>query len=551
MHTARAHVSRRRFLQAGAAGVVGMSTRPSQGTSEFALPAEHRRAVDRRRRIVVQYDSQTVYGVDLDRWIDYRCAYIDEPASQIDSIFLDMGRLGQVLYPSKFLDPLVNAGFQKWRAEGIDVVERQISEFKKRGLEVFWNHRFSEVDLNVKGTGAAWKDEAAPLKKAHPDWTLKAPWWRHGLWDCAVPAVREHTVKALREVATMYDLDGLQLDFARHVPCLPVGRQWELRGHVTELMRMARRMTLEVAQTRGRPLLMAAKVPRNLEGCRVDGFDVGVWARENLVDVLTLGSRSLDVDVAGYRRVTAGRNIKLLPCFDDHHASDGYRHAPIEVLRGVFANWWQQGADGVATFNWSNAPPEHCKRMQQRPGPLSHQLAYHEVGSPKTMAGKDKTFVVERRGGYPWASGFFNRNETAPLPRPLSEQGTLRVQVADGLSRRTRQVKRVFLRAVVFGADAEDVLEATLNGVALKAALRDADWKDPQIFSPKPQPASGGKGDYRVNPKQELLRVEFNVATQDCRAGENRVGIRSRQAAEQDAARQPQLEKLELHVQYV
>ena len=47
--------------------------------------------------------------------------------------------------------------------------------------------------------------------------------------------------KALREVATMYDLDGLQLDFARHVPCLPVGRQWELRGHVTELMRMARR----------------------------------------------------------------------------------------------------------------------------------------------------------------------------------------------------------------------------------------------------------------------------------------------------------------------
>ncbi|MAG93789.1 MAG: hypothetical protein CMJ48_08580, partial [Planctomycetaceae bacterium] len=107
---------------------------------------------------------------------------------------------------------------------GIDVVERQISEFKKRGLEVFWNHRFSEVDLNVKGTGAAWKDEAAPLKKAHPDWTLKAPWWRHGLWNCAVPALREHTLKALREVATLYDLDGLQLDFARHVPCLPVGR---------------------------------------------------------------------------------------------------------------------------------------------------------------------------------------------------------------------------------------------------------------------------------------------------------------------------------------
>ena len=314
---------------------------------------------------------------------------------------------------------------------------------------------------------------------------------------------------------------------------------------------MARRMTLEVAQTRGRPLLLAAKVPRNLEGCRVDGFDVGVWARENLVDVLTLGSRSLDVDVAGYRRIIAGHNIKLLPCFDDHHASDGYRYAPIEVLRGTFANWWQQGADGVATFNWSNAPPEHCKWMQQRPGPLSHQLAYHEVGSPKTMVGKDKTFVVERRGGYPWASGFFNRNETAALPRPLPEEGTLRVQVADDLPDRTRHVKRVFLRAVVFGADADDVFEATLNGVVLKATLRDANWKDPQIFSPKPQPASGGKGDYRLNPKQELLRVEFTVGPKDCRVGENRIGIRLRQTAKQDVARKPQLEKLELHVQYV
>lgn len=550
MQTSRERVSRRRALQAGAVGVAGMSVRPLRGASEFVLSPDHRAAVNRRRRIVVQYDSQTAYGVDLQRWIDYRCAYLDEPGSQIDSVFLDMGRLGQVLYPSKFLDPLVNADFQKWRAQGIDIVERQVAEFRKRGLEVFWSHRVSEVDLNAKGTGAAWKDEPSPLKKAHPDWVLDTPWWRHGLWDFSVPAVREHTVKALREVAEMYELDGLQLDFARHVPCLPVGRQWELRDHVSELLRMARRMTLDIAQKRGRPLLLAAKVPRNLDGCRIDGFDIEVWATENLVDVLTLGSRSLDVDLAGYRRVTATSHVKLLPCFDDHHATDGYRYAPIEVLRGVFANWWQQGADGVATFNWSNAPPELCKQMEQRPGPLTHQVAYHEVGNLATMLGKDKTFVVERRGGYPWAAGFFNRNDTAPLPGRVSREEPLRLNIADDFAHRAPKVNRLFLRAIIFGAKQSDAFEATFNGVALKATIHDRDWKDPQIFSPKPQPASGGHGAYRVDPAQKLLRVEFAVDPQACRVGENLASIRLFEPAQQNAAPLPQLEKLELHVQY-
>ena len=70
------------------------------------------------------------------------------------------------------------------------------------------------------------------------------------------------------------DRNGFQLDFASHVPCLPVGRQWELRHHVTEFVRMVREMTLEVAGQRGRPFLLAARVPRSLKGCRIDGLDV-------------------------------------------------------------------------------------------------------------------------------------------------------------------------------------------------------------------------------------------------------------------------------------
>ena len=90
---------------------------------------------------------------------------------------------------------------------------------------------------------------------------------------------------------------------------------------------MVRLMLLEVAQNRRRPLLLAARVPCNLEGCRQDGFDIAMWARENLVDILTLGSRSIDCDIDEFRRVTRGRNIKLQPCHDDHLATDAYQYA--------------------------------------------------------------------------------------------------------------------------------------------------------------------------------------------------------------------------------
>ena len=139
-------------------------------------------------------------------------------------------------------------------------------ETRRRKLEVFWSHRISEVEMNEEGTGAGWENKPHPIKQAHPDWVIKS-WWKQGLWNLAVPGVRELKLRILCELEENYDFDGFQLDFARHVPCLPPGRQWELRDHVTEFVRMVRVMLMEVAKRRKWPLLLAARVPCNLEGC--------------------------------------------------------------------------------------------------------------------------------------------------------------------------------------------------------------------------------------------------------------------------------------------
>lgn len=347
-------------------------------------------------------------------------------------------------------------------------------------------------------------------------------------------------VKLLRELVENYEFDGIQIDFARHIPALPPGHQWENRDSATAFLRMLRTMLSDVESTRGRPILLSVKVPQTIEGAHADGFDIETWGKENLVDLLTLGSRSMDVDVEGYRHAV-GPTIKLMPCFDDHHATDGYRYGSIEFLRGVFSSWWQQGADSVTTFNWGVAPPEWESKLGDVVTPATHGQAYLEIGSPGAMRERSKLFAVERRGGYPWAEGFFNRNDTAPLPRILPNDD----RVSRFTVRVTDHPHTAELRLVLFHAETTDHLEVKVNGTALPETRRDPAWKDPQIFSPNPQPTSGGAGDYKVDPKQKLLLLVYRVDPALLHPGANTVQLQTRRGI-YPAASSIQLEKLEV-----
>jgi len=553
-------VNRREFLKSAVATITAATTRSALAVEPpIDLPASHRDAVRRRkRRIVIQHDVHWVMlnygklhpdgGAAFAPFRDAVFSYVDEPGSQIDAIWWDIGGCATgAAYPSKVVSREAAPLVQQWLREGLDWAAELVKETRRRKLEVFWNHRISEVDILPGGGHSKQPD---PLKLEHPDWVVPASWWPHGMWNLAAEGLREHKVALLRELATRYDLDGIQIDFARHVPVLPVGRQWELRGHITEFMRMTRRMLLEVARQRGRPFLLAARVPQTLAGCRADGFDVKTWAEQRLVDVLTLGSRTMNADVEGLR-AAVGRAVQLQPCFDDHHATDGYRYASIEFLRGVFANHFQRGADSVVAFNWSIGTPEVARLVGGEIAPLTHQAAFKEIGDPRTLAGKDKMFAVERRGGYPWADGFFNHNDTAPLPLVLSDDrrtATLTLHISDAPPANNVKAS-LTLRCILFQAGEDDTFDIRLNGVALPVMTRDPEWKDAQIFSPKPQPISGYKP-RPINPQQRLLRLDCPVPREAWRHGRNRIEIRVASRGPSPAGEVIQLEKLEAHLRY-
>jgi hypothetical protein len=549
-------LSRRWFLQSASATVSLRSTRPfailhgAEATIE--LSKDHIAAVNRRRRVVVQEDpvlsDPLKPGISFEQWRDYLFNYADERNSQIDSFFWDIGSGDWAIYRSKLLPVSEIPIVKHWRDQGIDFVQLLIQECRKRKIEAFWNQRTSEVDMPADGVGLE-MEMMNPVKKAHPDWVIRSWWWQ-GLWNLSNPGARQYRLQVLQELAANYEFDGIQLDFARHVPCLPPGRQWELREGVTEYVRQARLILLDLEKKRGRPYLLAVRVPESLHGCHLDGFDVAVWAQQNLVDIFTLGERSSDVNLADFRRILAGKNIKLQPCLDDHHATDGYRSPPVEFLCGVFGNWWQQGADSVVTFNWSCASPGVASAIGAKPGPISHRQAYQCIGSAETLRDKDKIFTVQRRGGYPWAEGYSCRNDFAALPVVLANEGTptaLTIEVCDPLH--ATAVKDIELSCILFGVSKGDQLEVKLNGMNLDHGAQDFGWKDAQIFTPKPQPASGG-GPYEVDPKQRLMKLTLTPHLAQFRLGRNDVSIRIVDRIPYKPGANIQVEKLEVAVKY-
>lgn len=470
----------------GAVAIAEDTAAPAASRQQPVVLSEaHRAAVNRPRRIYVNNDVglPVEFGIAVNDWITFQFDLFDEPGMQVDTIAwcFDEGNLAA--YPSKVIPVLQYPGLQKWLGEGIDIVRVAVDETHKRRKEAFYVYRLNGVDWE---DGKAWY--LSPLKKEHPEWLTGFT------WNFAVPEVRVHKLAILRELAENYDFDGIDLDFSRRPPHLPIGQQWENREALTDFMRQVRRMSQEVAEKRGRPLLLAARLQESVAGCHYDGIDIETWVRENLLDIIGAGGRSLELDIAGYRRVIGDRNIKLMPSVDDFHTTDGYRHQGIEFWRGLYSNWWRQGIDGAQTFNFFTQNERGRLRLPQHPEaitPPGQQQAFREIGDPEAMRCKDALYVLQRRYGPEFGDGwndYWYANAQAPLPAVLSADGQPSIQsvcVEDDVCANAARIAGVKLRMLLKDATPLDVIEAKFNGVLLESpSVQEGGWR---IFTLQPR----------------------------------------------------------------
>jgi len=502
-------------------------------------------------------------GSDIHAWLEkWFERFRGDPQSQLDTISWCWSEGGWAPYPGSTVLP-VYEGYRKWIDAGVDPVRISLDESKQRGLENWFSYRINTENDFV---GLAGWSVRTPTMETHPQWLLPSMWPQWKVYNFDIPQVRAYKLGIIREAVQRYDFDGFEIDWrAGGGWALPQGWRWDKRRALTEFMRSVRRMTLEEERTRNRPVLLIARVGDCVEGCRLDGFDVEAWAKEGLVDILVVGGRSIDVDIAGFRQATEGTGVRIIPFNDDCHASNGYTQPPIEVFRGQFANWWNQKPDGVCTFNffapWAPNGGEHCYRQ-----------VWRELGSPETLRLKDKTFVVQRRfgeGGIDIArmGNYLGTNRFAQLPAKLANDGDLDTSVfltvGDDVAQDAAHIEELTLRLVLSDPSAaqlpaeariapepfiawdaypkqdlfppakgiEDVLEVTFNGVALargRVAFGTSRFGCDDIRHPF---------------------VAFDVNPDWVALGRNIVGVRLK-GADRAGQQEMSIEKVELHIRY-
>jgi hypothetical protein len=437
------------------------------------LTAEHLAAAARHRRIVVNLD--TGWGLpgveDLDpvEFVDAHTDYLTGmDASQVDSIWWCWGDMNYAPYPSKILP--VNHAYQRWCQQGMDPLPICIDRTREKEVEAFCSFRPNESGAGGEGTGNPDNWGVWPVIEKSPHWGQPSPFWpapfQH--FNFAVEEVRRYKLAIIREVVENYDFDGIEIDWRCGYGCLPFHHKWEHRDHLTAFMRSVREMLQEVGEQRGRPLLLATRVPENVEGCHWDGLHVERWVGENLVDMLALGCKSFEVDLDAFRRLTEGTHIGLYPSMDDHHRAGGYEQPTIELYRGVAATFLQQGADGIYAFNWYPVPAILDSRAHPRQEQLRRQ-ALCEMGSLDTLRHKDKVFATQRRGGGGWpeSAEFFYKNTSAfaQLPKVISVapacgdkqtgETYIAVMVGDDMDGQADRVERIQMRVLLSDPAAE------------------------------------------------------------------------------------------------
>ena len=116
------------------------------------------------------------------------------------------------------------------------------------------------------------------------------------------------------ETCEKYDVDGFELDFQRGAWYFKEGTEHEGMPLLTDFMRKVRTGTRKIAERKGRPFILMARIPPTLEWCSTIGLDAATWIKEDLADLFVpMHGAYLDMgaDVRGFVELARGTHCRI------------------------------------------------------------------------------------------------------------------------------------------------------------------------------------------------------------------------------------------------
>ena len=417
---------RRSFLTSAAAVPVGaalfnLATPPPGAATEASLEPEpaglaRQRATarNRRRRLIYNDDG---CGPIMQAGVETPERFLNGPQSrmrplpgtQVDSVFICSGATHVLNHPTSVAESYADVA-ERYRIGGewalfgknlralekldTDPVQLTVDFCRQHDFEVVYSHRINDIHNQFLEV------ERSTWFREHPDYWLNTPedaaqaggansprhWW--SALDFEKPQVLVHLWNIQREICGRYDVDGVDTDYFRSPMFFRPNLDYRpatlaQTAILTRFQRGLRAIHMAAGSARGKPILTMVRVPATIGCCRHVGIDIAGWIDEGLVDVLTVGGGYVPfIEPLGELADLAHR--AGIPVYGTISASGmrgpENRYSTLEAWRGAAANMWQAGVDGIVAFNQF---------------PMGPEPRFQDIGSPQTLAAKDKLFVID------------------------------------------------------------------------------------------------------------------------------------------------------------
>ena len=218
-----------------------------------------------------------------------------------------------------------------------------------------------------------------------------------------------------------------------------------------------------IADARGRPYLVAVRVPPTIEHSRRIGLDIERWLANGYVDILIAGAGYFPYSVPYRELIDLGHRfgVPVYPCINVSVATPHATGDKLirERMRGMASNLWYEGADGVYLFNCF-VPVE----MKQTEATETYPVL-SEIGDPATLAPLDKIYCAEEA-----RTMWVHVQYTAPpcvLPARLVDCVPIPLKIGDPLEAAARdgRLSELTLRLRLTDILDEENVELRVNGV--------------------------------------------------------------------------------------
>ena len=454
-------VSRRKFMQAltvaGGAGAAGSSANLLAEPRPGKQPGRKKRTLyfnDARHYYLYVFEPPMTME---DAWVP-----IDEVAgTAVDTFVYGVERGDGLFYPSRVgqrfgadMRPFeLTAYWRTWENmqslidRGLDPLTVLIDRAHQKGMDFFASVRMASYG-GLEGK-------------------YKVPEGGRGL---AHEFVRDHQYAVLKELATEYATDGVELDFAAAPGGMPrYLRPEEVPAMTPVLTEWVAKISKAVRNRSGKPGQVGARVYPTEEMCLEQGLDVRTWIREGLVDYLApilYIDFTLDVDMpidwvieAAHAKDIAVYGT-LQPYLRDE-ATGSAAAAPKRIypapqhVRAAAANYWRRGVDGL--YAW----------FMQWPLGDTQRRILTELGDPELIREADKHYVLRGRSEEAVKMGY---QASLPLKIPGPDPGKrypISFSISDDIEGGAERIRQVILKLHIDNLVTADRLTVLLNGQSL------------------------------------------------------------------------------------